>query len=109
MNNRIQHFEKKINKQKLEFSIGDSIQVGFCFQEGNRKRIQFFEGIVLAICGSFYDKKILLRKPAGTYSIERTFAYNSPQIQTLKILKARKFRRSKLFYLRKRRGKASLA
>nr|YP_009519696.1 ribosomal protein L19 [Udotea flabellum]AYC65685.1 ribosomal protein L19 [Udotea flabellum] len=100
----MQHFDKKIYRQKLRFSIGDYIRVGFCFQEGDKKRIQFFEGIVLAIQGPFYDKKIILRKP-GTYSLERIFAWNSPQIQNFKILQAQKFRRSKLFYLRRRTSK----
>ena len=94
------------NKQKLGFSVGDFIQVGFCFQEGEKKRIQFFEGIVIAIRGSFSNKKIVLRKP-GIYSIECFFAWNSPQIQSLKILKTYPSNRSKLFYLRKYIGKAS--
>lgn len=92
------------NKQKLGFSVGDFIQVGFCFQEGEKKRIQFFEGIVIAIRGSFSNKNIVLRKP-GLYSVERFFAWNSPQIQSLKILKINPSNRSKLFYLRKYRGK----
>nr|YP_009472517.1 ribosomal protein L19 [Chlorodesmis fastigiata]ARO74214.1 ribosomal protein L19 [Chlorodesmis fastigiata] len=96
----MEYFEK--NKQKFGFSVGDFIQVGFCFQEGDKKRIQFFEGIVIAIRGSFSNKKIVLRKP-GIYSVERFFAWNSPQIQSWKILKANRAQnsRSKLFYLRK--------
>nr|AYC63923.1 ribosomal protein L19 [Flabellia petiolata] len=104
----LQHFEKK-NLQKIKFSIkiGDYIKLGFLFKEGDKKRIQFFEGIVISIRAKApSEKKITLRKP-GTYGLERTFSWNSPQIQTLKILKSHKFNRSKLFYLRKRIGKAA--
>lgn len=94
------------NKRKLGFSVGDFIQVGFCFQENEKKRIQFFEGIVIAIRGSLSNKKIIIRKP-GLYSVERFFAWNSPQIQSFKIFKVSPSNRSKLYYLRKRIGKVS--
>ena len=115
MNNSyyLQHFEKH-NIQKIEewenISIGDYIKVGFLFQEGEKKRIQFFEGIVIAIRKAHLNKKITLRKP-GTYGVERIFSCCSPQIQTLKILQSQSFRRkpgrSKLFFLRQRIGKAA--
>lgn len=94
------------NKKKLGFSVGDFIQVGFCFQEGEKKRIQFFEGIVIAIRGSLANKQIIVRKP-GIYSVERFFAWNSPQIQSFQILKTSLSNRSKLYYLRKRIGRIS--
>ena len=80
-------------------SIGDYLKVGFIFKEGDKKRIQFFEGIIIAINGSLFTKKITLLQP-GTYGVERSFFCQSPQIQTLKILQSKKFRRSKLFFLR---------
>ena len=118
----LQYFEKKnirvplINRQNLSrssslpeerasvpavggMSIGDYLKVGFIFKEGDKKRIQFFEGIIIAIKGSLFTKKITLLQP-GIYGVERSFFCQSPQIQTLKILKSKKFRRSKLFFLR---------
>ena len=80
-------------------SIGDYLKVGFIFKEGDKKRIQFFEGIIIAINGFLFTKKITLLQP-GTYGVERSFFCQSPQIQTLKILQSKKFRRSKLFFLR---------
>lgn len=102
----LQHFDNKtaLNWQKNKFSVGDYIKIGFLFKEGEKKRIQFFEGIILAINGLYFDKKITLRKP-GIYGVERIFSLNSPQIQTVKILKSQKFCRSKLFYLRKQKRK----
>ena len=80
-------------------SLGDYLKVGFIFKEGDKKRIQFFEGIIIAINGSLFTKKITLLQP-GTYGVERSFFCQSPQIQTLKILQSKKFRQSKLFFLR---------
>ena len=130
----LKHFEKKHvlkirNEQGLMCSIaqrlqrGDYIQVGFLVQEGeandarslkaidsSKTRVQFFDGIVLSIHGSYFEKRVTLRQPRrpGSFSIERTFSLQSPQIQSLKILQSQHFRRSKLFYLRKRTGKAAL-
>lgn len=104
----LQYFEKKNtcvsqtyrqNLYREEMSIGDYLKVGFIFKEGDKKRIQFFEGIIIATNGSMFTKKITLRQP-GTYGVERSFFCQSPQIQTLKILQSKKFRRSKLFFLR---------
>ena len=113
----LKHFEKK-NWQKTWAlgssgpSIGDYIKVGFIFKEGEKKRIQFFDGIVIGITGGpaegwTREKKIILRKP-GTYGMERVFSCQSPHIQNIKILQSQNFCRSKLFFLRKRIGKAAL-
>nr|AYC65775.1 ribosomal protein L19 [Udotea sp. TZ0819] len=100
MKYKMEHLKK--NKQQVGFSVGDYIQVGFCFQEGDKKRIQFVEGLVISIRGSFSNKQIILRSNV-LYSVERLFAWNSPQIQSWKILKTNiaQRNRSKLFYFRK--------
>jgi len=95
----LQHFEQKSSQKINGLSIGDYIKVGFIFKEGEKKRVQFFEGIIMAINGSNYEKKITLRKPS-TYGIERIFSYNCPHIQSIKVLQSQNFRRSKLFFLR---------
>lgn len=102
----LQHFEKKSLQKIKGLSIGHYIKVGFLFKEGGKKRIQFFEGIVIAINGDDIEKKITLRKP-GLYGMERIFSCKSPHIQNIKILQSQNFCRSKLFFLRKRIGKAA--
>lgn len=102
----LKHFENKSSQKIKELSIGDYIKIGFIFKEGEKKRIQFFEGIVIAKNGDDIQKKITLRKP-GTYGIERIFSCKSPNIQNIKILQSQNFCRSKLFFLRKRIGKAA--
>ena len=102
----LQHFEKKSLPKIKGLSIGHYIKVGFLFKEGGKKRIQFFEGIVIAINGDDIEKKITLRKP-GLYGMERIFSCKSPHIQNIKILQSQNFCRSKLFFLRKRIGKAA--
>lgn len=98
----LNHFElTRPNRKQKDFSrdfIGNYIQVGFFF--GEKKRIQFFKGIIIAING----KKITLRRP-GTYGVE--FVFSCDQINTWKILQSQNFRRSKLFFLRKRKGKSA--
>lgn len=103
----LKHFDNKTPlKYPNNITVGDVIKVGFLFKEGEKKRIQFVEGIIIAITGTNFEKKITLRKP-GIYGIELIFSYNSPKIQTFKILQSQKFSRSKLFYLRQRIGKAA--
>jgi large subunit ribosomal protein L19 len=118
--NYIQHFEQKQNQPTYTFQIGEYIKVGF-WDTTQKKRVQFFEGIVISIKHSgSHQKMVTIRRP-GSSGIERVFASNSPQIQTvarasrgfpkgnpsLREGNPRKFRRSKLFYLRKRIGKAA--
>lgn len=99
--NFLQHFDRKNFRNFENFSTGDFIKVGCILQENEKKRLQFFEGKILAIKGSDFGKKITLR----TAGIERIFCCQNPQIQTLTILKSQKFHRSKLYYLRQRVGK----
>lgn len=122
--NYIQHFEQKQNQPPYTFQIGEYIKVGF-WDTTQKKRVQFFEGIVISIKhGGSHQKMVTIRRP-GSSGIERVFASNSPQIQTIEGFRSlqspslregfrehrernpRKFRRSKLFYLRKRIGKAA--
>nr|QHN60200.1 ribosomal protein L19 [Caulerpa sertularioides f. longipes] len=103
----LKHFEKKTNTGKTwQLEVGDYIKVGF--MEGTqKKRIQFFQGIVIAIRSSNQKQKMVTLRRPGSFGIERIFPSNSPQIQNLQILQSQKFRRSKLFYLRKSIGKAA--
>jgi len=92
----LQHFDRKNSRDFENFSTGDWIKVGFFVQENEKKRLQFFEGKIVAIKGPHFEKKVTLR----TAGIERIFCCQSPQIKTLTLLKQQKSHRSKLYYLR---------
>nr|YP_009518886.1 ribosomal protein L19 [Boodleopsis pusilla]AYC64866.1 ribosomal protein L19 [Boodleopsis pusilla] len=97
----LQHFDSKNARAFDPLSIGDWIKVGFLVQENEKKRLQFFEGLIIAIKGP--GKKVTLR----TAGIERIFCCQSPHLQTLTLLKPQASRRSKLYYVRQRVGKKS--
>ena len=91
-----------------EFRSGDTISVGYRVIEGNRSRIQSFDGVVIKIsAGHGLDKTFTVRKISGGIGVERIFPFHSPNIESIKLLKEGKVRRAKLYYLRQRKGKAT--
>lgn len=86
-------------------SVGDTVKVGILIQEGNKQRIQPYEGTVLAKNNSGVNSAITVRKIFQGVSIERIFLIHSPSIKTIDVLRNSKVRRSKLYYLRERIGK----
>jgi len=88
-----------------EISVGDTVKINIFIQEGNKQRIQPYEGTVLAKNNSGINSSITVRKIFQGISIERIFLIHSPSIQTIEILRNSKIRRSKLYYLRDRIGK----
>ena len=90
------------------FSSGDTISVGVKVIEGSRSRVQIFEGVVIAISsGSNISKTFTVRKISNGVGVERIFPINSPNIDSIKVLKKGKVRRAKLYYLRDLKGKAA--
>ena len=87
--------------------IGDSIRVGVKIIEGNRERVQFYEGTIIVKKNNSINTTITVRKVLQGIGIERVFLVNSPKIDSIQILRSSKVRRSKLYYLRNLRGKAS--
>jgi len=87
--------------------IGDTVKVGVKIIEGNKERVQFYEGIVIARKNSSVNTTITVRKMLQGIGIERMFLIHSPKIDSVEILRSSKIRRSKLYYLRNLRGKAS--
>lgn len=87
--------------------IGDNIKVGVKIIEGNKERVQFYEGTVIAKKNSSINTTITVRKTFQGIGIERIFLIHSPKIDSIKILRSSKVRRSKLYYLRNLKGKAS--
>ena len=91
-----------------KFRSGDTISVGYRVIEGSRSRIQSFDGVVIKISsGHGLDKTFTVRKISGGIGVERIFPVHSPNIQSIKVLKAGNVRRAKLYYLRSRKGKAT--
>lgn len=95
-------------KELPDFKSGDTVSVNYKIKEGDKERVQPFEGIVIAKKGSGAGKTFTVRKIAvGGVGVERIFPLNSPWIQDIHVVKKSKARRAKLYYLRDRVGKAA--
>ena len=97
--------EKKV--EFPQFKPGDHIKVYVRVIEGDKERIQPFEGDVISIKGSKENKSFTVRKISGGVGVERIFPFNSPKISKIDLLKEGDVRRAKLYYLRKLSGKAA--
>jgi large subunit ribosomal protein L19 len=90
------------------FKAGDTISVGAKVVEGDRSRVQIFEGVVIAIsAGAGLDKTFTVRKISNGIGVERIFPFHSPNVDSIKVLKRGRVRRAKLYYLRELKGKAA--
>ena len=87
--------------------IGDNGKVGVKIIEGNKERVQFYEGTIIAKKNSSINTTITVRKTLQGIGIERIFLIHSPKIDSITVLRSSKVRRSKLYYLRNLKGKAS--
>ena len=96
-----------INKNLPKVGIGDNVKIGVKIIEGNKERIQFYEGIIIAKKNSMINTTITVRKILQGIGIERIFLIHSPKLDSITILRSSKIRRSKLYYLRNLKGKAS--
>jgi large subunit ribosomal protein L19 len=97
-----------IDRQFPEFNVGDTIVVAQRIQEGDKERIQAFEGDVIAIRNRGNASTFTIRKiGANSVAVERIFPYYSPLIDSIKFVRKGRVRRAKLFYMRKRVGKAA--
>jgi large subunit ribosomal protein L19 len=89
------------------FRSGDTVRVHVKIQEGDEHRIQIFEGVVLARKRHGISSTFTVRKISSGYGIERIFPLHSPVIQKIEVVRRGKVRRARLYFLRKRRGKAA--
>ena len=109
-NKYIEAFEKaQIEKKNVpDFRAGDTLRVAVEIKEGDKKRIQNFEGVCIARRGQGTGETFIVRKiGANSVGVERIFPIYSDSIQEITVLRRGRVRRAKLFYLRKRRGKAA--
>ena len=90
-----------------EFSSGDTVRVSVKIIEGNKSRIQNFEGVVIQRRGHGVSETFTVRKISSGIGVERTFPLNSPSIATIAVVRRGKVRRNKIFYIRNRSGKSA--
>jgi large subunit ribosomal protein L19 len=107
MSTVIESLEKRDLKQRPKFGAGDRVRVHFQVVEGNRRRTQVFEGIVLKRQGSGVRETFTVRKQSFGVGVERTFPLHSPKIEKLEIAARGDVRRAKLYYLRDKVGKSA--
>ncbi len=100
--------EKNFLKNNLPtLQIGDNVKIGVKIIEGNKERVQFYEGTIIAKKNSSINTTITVRKTLQGIGIERIFLIHSPKVDSITVLRSSKVRRSKLYYLRDLKGKAS--
>jgi large subunit ribosomal protein L19 len=90
-----------------EFRAGDTVRVNVKIREGDKSRIQAFEGVVIAIRRRGLGSTFTVRKVSFGYGVERIFPLYSPIIETIQVVKKGRVRRAKLYYLRQLKGKAA--
>jgi len=106
--NIIEEFENEQLKKELpEIYVGDTVKVGVKITEGNKERVQPYEGVVIAKRHGGINQTITVRRIFQGIGVERVFMLHSPQVASLKVERRGKVRRAKLFYLRDRVGKAT--
>lgn len=98
---------KRLNKEIPDFSPGDTVIVNVTVVEGDRKRIQAYEGVVIAKRNRGLNSAFTVRKISSGEGVERTFQTYSPLIASIEIKRRGAVRRAKLYYLRERAGKAA--
>lgn len=108
MNNIIKTIENEfVRKDKLEFNVGDNVKVYNLIKEGEKERVQIFEGVVLKRQGGGNRETFTVRKNSNGVGVEKTFPLNSPMVSKIEVVRKGKVRRAKLNFLRERIGKAA--
>ncbi len=104
----IREIEAEQLKEKVdEFAVGDTVKVYAKIKEGNRERIQVFEGTVIKRQGGSNRETFTVRKNSNGVGVEKTWPLHSPHVEKIEVIRRGKVRRAKLFYLRDRVGKRS--
>lgn len=111
--NKTMNIIDKIDQEQMRFDLpdfrpGDTVKVHIRIIEGNKERVQIFQGVVLKRKRGMMDATFTVRKIShGGIGVEKTFALHSPRLETIEIVSEGRVRRSRLYYLRDRRGKAA--
>ncbi|WP_029608647.1 50S ribosomal protein L19 [Mycoplasma simbae] len=109
MRNRLIELVEKsqLRKDHPEFRVGDNVRVHVRIREGEKERIQIFEGLVISKTESGTREHFTVRKISFGIGVERTFPLHSPFIATIEVVRSNKVRRAKLNYIRERSGKSA--
>lgn len=99
--------KEQIKEEIVEFNVGDTVRIDVRIKEGNKERIQAFEGTVIKKQNGGARETFTVRRVAYGTGVERTFPINSPLVEKIQVVRRGKVRRAKLFYLRDRVGKAA--
>lgn len=99
--------QQQIKQDVPEFNVGDNVKVHYRITEGNRERIQVFQGDVVRRQGASNRETFTVRKISFSIGVERTFPVHSPKIERIEVVRQGDVRRAKLYYLRKKVGKAA--
>ncbi|MGD2114422.1 MAG: 50S ribosomal protein L19 [Acidobacteriota bacterium] len=107
--NQLQDVERNYFREDTvpEFRAGDTVRVHVRVVEGDKSRIQVFQGVVIARRGGGTRETFTVRKISGGIGVERIFPLHSPNVDKIEVVRRGKVRRAKLYYLRGRRGKAA--
>ncbi len=90
-----------------EFNVGDTVRVGVKIREGNKERVQPYEGVVIAFKHGGPSRSFIVRRISYEVAIERVFPFHSPYIESVEVVRRGRVRRAKLYYLRGRYGRAA--
>ncbi len=108
MNDIIREIEAgELKAEKFSFNVGDTVKVSAKVKEGNRERIQVFEGTVLKKQHAGARETFTVRKSSNGIGVEKTWPINSPSVEKVEVIRTGKARRAKLNYLRERKGKSA--
>ena len=103
----IKQIEAESLREVAKFNVGDTVRVNFKVIEGNKERIQAYEGIVIARKHGGLRESFTVRRLSSGIGVERTFPIHSPKIESIVVTRKGSVRRAKLYYLRSRTGKAA--
>ena len=99
--------ESSLKEELPQFEVGDTVRVSVRIKEGERERVQAFEGTVIAKKHGGISETFTVRRSSYGVGVERVFPIHSPFVEKVEVVRRGKVRRAKLFYLRKRTGKAA--
>ncbi len=105
--NLLKIVEKKYLKEIENINVGDIIKLGYIIPEGNKERIQMYEGLIICIKNRNLGKSFTIRKTVEGVGVEQNFPIYSPKISFITIKQSSQIRRSKLYFMRKLSGKAA--
>lgn len=99
--------QEQLRSDIPDFRVGDTVRVNVKVVEGNRERVQAFEGVVIARKGGSVNESFTVRRVSYGIGVERVFPLHSPRLDSIQVVRRGKVRKAKLYYLRNRVGKAA--